>query len=331
MGMDAIYVHGLGSGAATSTLSDVRKYLPQFIWHAVEVNEDPEDSVRIINEAIRQYDTRCVLGTSLGGLYLMYADVVDRERHPIHRIICNPACNIADIIRSRIGFGTKEYFVPRQDGVQEYALDEAVCQRFEKFIESHTPTVNRYAFFHPDVAVFSINDELIGEHGVLQNMEECFMAGFEIMVEGKGGHRLGKEVLKLIQSRIFSESKLKAANAVLYGEIRRIPGTYFYTFRGEEGIGVTDMDGKVLVPAEMDEIGEMMDTDGVIALRKGDRWGCIDWRQTYVAPVYDKIDIRSEEMVKVLKDGQWGWLTWEGKFTTDHGQADIGSFADADK
>ena len=331
MGMDAIYVHGLGSGAATSTLSEVRRYLPQFIWHAVEVNEDPEESVAVINDAIRQYDTRCVLGTSLGGLYLMYADVEDWEGSPIHRIICNPACNIADIIRDKIGFGTKQYFVPRQDGVQEYVLDEDVCRRFEKYMEAHTPKVNRYAWNHPDVAVFSVNDELIGEHGVLQNMERCFNAGFEIMVEGRCGHRLRKDVLKLIRSRIFTESDLKAANAVIYGEIRRIPGTDFYTFRGKEGIGVTDMDGKVLVPAEMDEIGEMMDTDGVIAIRKSCKWGCLDYRQIYVAPIYDRIDIRSEEMVKVLKDGQWGWLTWEGKFTTDRSQADIGSFADADK
>lgn len=81
----------------------------------------------------------------------------------------------------------------------------------------------------------------------------------------------------------------------------------------------------------MEEIGEMMDTDGAIAIRKGGKWGCLDYRQIYVAPIYDKIEIRSEEMVRVLKDGQWGWLTWEGKFTTDRSQADIESFADADK
>ena len=38
-----------------------------------------EQSVGIINTAIKQYDTQCVLGTSLGGLYLMYADVEDCE------------------------------------------------------------------------------------------------------------------------------------------------------------------------------------------------------------------------------------------------------------
>ena len=329
--MDAIYVHGLGSGAATSTLAQVQKYLPQFIWHAVEVNENMEESIRLINKAIKEFDTRAVLGTSLGGLYLMYAKVEDWQRAPVHRIICNPACNIADIIRDKIGFGTKQYFVPRQDGKQEYVLDETVCRQFEEYIDKHTPTVNKYAYRHPDVAVFSIKDELIGEHGVLENMADCYKAGFEIMLDDKCGHRLDKKVLKLIQSRIFSESNLKAANAVLYGEIRQIPFTHFYTFRSEKGIGITTRDGKIVVPAEMDEIGEMMDPDGVIELRRGDKWGCIDYRDIYVEPVYDKIVVESESMVRVLKDGIWGWLTWKGKFTTDSSEAAIGSFYDADK
>lgn len=290
-----------------------------------------EQSVGIINTAIKQYDTQCVLGTSLGGLYLMYADVEDWRRKPITRITCNPACNMAELIRTKIGFGRKEYFVQRQDGVQEYELNEEACRKFENFINAHTPTVNRYKFDHSDVAVFSIGDEQIRSEGILRNMAQCYQTGFEIIVDDKCGHRLDKKVLKLIQSRIFSESDFNAANAVLYGEVRVIPWTSFFTFRSEKGIGITTKDGKILVPAEMDEIGEMMDPDGVIAARKGNKWGCLDYREIYVSPIYDKILIESECMVKVLKDGKWGWLTWKGTFTTDKSKADIGSFADADK
>ena len=211
--MDAIYVHGLGSGAATSTVDQVRKHFPQFVWHAVEVNEDPEESVRVINEAIRQYDTRCVLGTSLGGLYLMYADTRTRCAS-ITRIICNPACSIANDIREKIGFGTKRYFVPRQDGVQEYTLDESVCRRFEKFIETHATTAVRQEDGNRDIAVFSIHDELIGEHGVLENMAKCFNAGFEIMIDDRGGHRLRKEVLDLIQSQVFLHMHYQENNII---------------------------------------------------------------------------------------------------------------------
>lgn len=39
MPMNAIYVHGLGSGAATSGLSTIARILSQYQWHAVEVNE----------------------------------------------------------------------------------------------------------------------------------------------------------------------------------------------------------------------------------------------------------------------------------------------------
>ena len=290
--MDAIYVHEKESDA----LALIQNHIPQFIWHSIEVNEDMEKSLQMINEAIAKYDTRAVLGHSLGGLYLMYAKIEDLQRAPIHRIIYNP-----------------------------------VMAGNEDYIDKHVATVNRYAYKHPDVAVFSIKDELIGEHVVLENMATCYKAGFEIMVDDKCGHRLDKKVLKLIQSRLFSESDLEAANAVLYGEVRPIPFTHFYTFRSEKGIGVTTRDGKVLVPAEMDEVGEMMDSDGVIELRKGDKWGCLDYRDIYVEPVYDKIVVASEEMVRVLKNGVWGWLTWEGKFTTDESKADIGSFADAEK
>lgn len=75
-----IYVHGLGSGANTDTLLSVQKHLPMFDWHAVEVNEDLSQSVKIINGAIETYHPTALLGTSLGGLYLMYVNVGEAYR-----------------------------------------------------------------------------------------------------------------------------------------------------------------------------------------------------------------------------------------------------------
>ena len=71
--MNAIYVHGLGSGAATSGLSTIAKILYQYKWHAVEVNESLPESVSIINAAVKELDPCLLMGTSLGGLYVMYA------------------------------------------------------------------------------------------------------------------------------------------------------------------------------------------------------------------------------------------------------------------
>ena len=57
----AIYVHGLGSGAASSTISTIRKVLPMYDWQAIEVNEDPVSSVRIINAAILEHRPKVLM------------------------------------------------------------------------------------------------------------------------------------------------------------------------------------------------------------------------------------------------------------------------------
>ena len=194
-----IYVHGLGSGANTDTLQSVRKHLPMFDWKAVEVNEDLTQSVKRINDAIEAFNPAILLGTSLGGLYLMYVNVDDA-----YRIICNPACNIAELIRNKIGFGVKDYFVPRQDDVQQYVLDEGVCQRFEQYIQSHTPTKGNH-----DYALFCIHDELIGAEGVLSNLAICFNNGYTILIERKSGHRLESRALKLIKKHVFNQANDK--------------------------------------------------------------------------------------------------------------------------
>ena len=192
-----IYVHGLGSGANTDTLLSVQKHLPMFDWHAVEVNEDLSQSVKIINGAIETYHPAALLGTSLDGLYLMYVNVGEA-----YRIICNPACNIADLIRYKVGFGEKEYFVPRQNGVQHYLLDESVCQRFEEYINTHKPTNGKH-----DYALFCIHDELIGSDGILSNEAICFNNGYYILIERKEGHRLGSRALKLIWKHVFPKEQ----------------------------------------------------------------------------------------------------------------------------
>ena len=45
--MNAIYIHGLGSGAATSAVKTISKILPQYKWHPLEMNENLKESVAI--------------------------------------------------------------------------------------------------------------------------------------------------------------------------------------------------------------------------------------------------------------------------------------------
>lgn len=225
--MKAIYVHGLGSGAASTTIDIVREVFSDYEWMAVEVNEDPVDSINTINQAIAELHPAFLMGTSLGGLYLMYADMNSCEEDAI-RLLFNPACDIARIIREAIGFGRKEYFVSRQDGVQEYELNEAVCARFENFIAGNKPTPGKCH----DYAMFSIHDELIGEDGVRRNQVVCYDAGYRILIDCDGGHRLSKATLRLAWKHLFDgrDTKYRIGDRILFRTNE--PANHFKRFYG---------------------------------------------------------------------------------------------------
>ena len=225
----AIYVHGLGSGAASTTIDIVRKVFSDYEWTPVEVNEDPVDSVNTINQAIAELHPAFLMGTSLGGLYLMYADMESCEENAI-RFIFNPACDIARVIRKTLGFGTKEYFVPRQDGIQEYVLDESICVRFENFIAGHQPTSGKR-----DYAMFSINEELSGAAGARNNQRICYQAGYRILIDWQGGHRLRRQTLRLSRTHLFDgrKTKYRVGDRVLFRTNE--PAEHFHRYYGEGG------------------------------------------------------------------------------------------------
>ena len=61
----AIYVHGLGSGATSTTVRTVRKIFSEYEWIALEVNENPLESVAKINTAVSKFNPSLLMGTSI--------------------------------------------------------------------------------------------------------------------------------------------------------------------------------------------------------------------------------------------------------------------------
>ena len=89
---------------------------------------------------------------------------------------------------------------------------------------------------------------------------------------------------------------------------------YFITVNGGKK-GVIDILGREIVPCEMDEIYEMMDADGCIPLRKGDKWGLVFYNVA-TEVIYDdyKFDL---EMGMVKKNGEWYYVDHHGKPVKD--------------
>lgn len=117
-----------------------------------------------------------------------------------------------------------------------------------------------------------------------------------------------------------------------YDEIKIYEGgrLNYYLARKNGKFGILDANGNEIAPVIMDEVHEMIDIDGCIPLVKDGKWGLVHFG-LYVEPIYDKMEIRSEEYVKVWLNGTQGWLDDEGKFTIDESKAYIGSWCDIDK
>ena len=170
----------------------VCKIFSEYEWIAIEVNENPFESVEKINATVSKFNPSLLMGTSLGGYYVFYADAPCATK-----VICNPAMNIAKLIRYKIGFGTYSYFVERQDGNTEYTLDEAVCGRFTEFESSHKAVCGTKNY-----ALFAVHDELIGDADMLDNMAMVFESGYRLLLDSKGGHRLRAAAMNLLHREI---------------------------------------------------------------------------------------------------------------------------------
>lgn len=58
--MNAIYIHGLGSGASTSAVKTISKILPQYKWHTLEVNENLKESLLSLPQQLRSSCSTCL-------------------------------------------------------------------------------------------------------------------------------------------------------------------------------------------------------------------------------------------------------------------------------
>lgn len=191
----AIYVHGLASGANATTFDKLAKRFPQFIWMSTDFGEDLAENVEHLNDMIRSNYPQLIVGTSMGGLTVLYADAPEAVK-----VAINPALSIADSVRHTIGLGKHPYFCERMNGATEFELTEEMCKQYEEYISSHKPTLGRGSY-----ALFAEHDELLGDvasHYAQEYLAEC---GYNILTDPKGKHRMQSSTIKLIAKEIVDK------------------------------------------------------------------------------------------------------------------------------
>ena len=198
----AIYVHGLASGANATTLDKLAKRFPQFVWILADFGEELAENVEQLNEIICINSPQLIIGTSMGGLTVLYANAPEAVK-----VVCNPALSIADSVRHTIGLGRHEYFCDRKDGATEFELTEPMCQRYEEYIASHTPVLGRANY-----AIFSSHDELLGDEAAAAAQQVVANSGYRVLIDPKGKHRMQSSTIDLIAKEIVDKEHFRGTS-----------------------------------------------------------------------------------------------------------------------
>ena len=191
----AIYVHGLASGANAATGKILSKRFSNFNWITTDFGEDLAANVRQLNEFIKEHKPQLIIGTSMGGLTLLYADAPDAVK-----IAINPALSIADCVRNTIGLGIHPYFCKRMNGATEFELTEQMCCDWERYIATHTPSLGKSSY-----AVFATHDELLGDEASVVAQKIVGNCGYKVLVDTEGAHRIKPSTIDLIDNEIVSK------------------------------------------------------------------------------------------------------------------------------
>ena len=152
-GKTVMYVHGFGSSAQSGTVTRIRQALPQANIIAYDLPIHPEEAMKLLKDKCTEHQPDLIIGTSMGGMYT-------EQLYGYHRILVNPAFNIADTMREHGLTGKQTFFSKRQDGVQDFYVDKPLIKEYAQVSEQNfsnvTPEEQQLVY-----GLFGDNDELV--------------------------------------------------------------------------------------------------------------------------------------------------------------------------
>ena len=187
----AMYIHGFASSPKSGTRASLARALPEYEWLAPEVSHEPFESLDILDEWARTFQTELIVGTSMGGMLAMYVDAPNATK-----IAVNPSLEIDRTLR-KLGYGKHPYLQEREDGATEFVIDEPMIQRFVAFKKEHVFVPGKR-----NIGLFSTDDELLGHEMSKRNAKVLEDNGWELIWSNKFGHRCNdnavKEIVKIV-------------------------------------------------------------------------------------------------------------------------------------
>ena len=148
-----MYVHGFMSGSNGAKQKQLQQHFKKrYRVIAPELDADPDKSLALLNEIIKNEEPEIIIGTSLGGWMTLMCESGDAEL-----VIVNPSTVPYKTLSRWLG-EPQTYFCLRLDGVQTYLLTE---ETLDKYREYDTDSIIREKANQLH-ALCSTKDELIG-------------------------------------------------------------------------------------------------------------------------------------------------------------------------
>ena len=118
-----LYCHGFGSSGQSGTVTRLRTVMPNARVIAPELPVDPHEAIALLHHICETEKPDLIIGTSMGGMYA-------EQLRGFDRICINPALEIAETMKAHGMTGTQQFQNPRQDGIQEFYVDNSQATHF---------------------------------------------------------------------------------------------------------------------------------------------------------------------------------------------------------
>ena len=175
--MKAVFIHGFAGSIHSDVVGNLRKYYPELEWCPIEVSHRADESIEKINDFLKTHsDVRYLIGSSLGGFYVLCADFNGRK------IVVNPSLNPASSLRNSVG--THTYRGRREDGAKTFKFTTQDLFAFRKWKPKDTPLT---------VCHYTPSDPVLGENIKLEYQR--FFAHAE-MTPDLSGHFMNEHYIK---------------------------------------------------------------------------------------------------------------------------------------
>ena len=175
-----LYVHGLSSSGASSTVGNLKRLLTvEDTVIAPDLPIEPKKAVELLSQICQKEQPDIIVGTSMGGMFA-------QKLRGYPKLLINPAFHVSGFMKKNIGM--LPFLNPRKDGVSQFEITEQLCADYEQLESTQ--------FMNLDDFEKNNTFGLFGKYDMLVNCSNEFIQNYKFIRWFEGEHRLTTENIR---------------------------------------------------------------------------------------------------------------------------------------